>query len=126
MIDVEKQIAFWRTGAEEDLAVSRELTDRGRIRHGLFFLHLALEKALKAHVCRATHDVAPRVHNLVRLLQRTGLRASSDQIDTLAEMNVFNIEGRYPQSLLPVPTATEARNYMVRTEEVFRWLMSLL
>lgn len=69
MIDIDKQIAYWRDSADEDFAVARELVRWTRIRHGLFFAHLALEKALKAHVCRVTHDIAPRVHNLVRLAE---------------------------------------------------------
>jgi len=69
MIDINKQINFWRSGGEEDLAVARDLVNRNRIRHGLFFAHLALEKALKAHVCRVTQDIAPRLHNLVRLAE---------------------------------------------------------
>jgi HEPN domain-containing protein len=67
MIDIAQQVHFWRDGAQEDLTVVQELLERGRIRHGLFFMHLALEKLLKAHVCRQTHDLAPRLHNLVRL-----------------------------------------------------------
>jgi len=37
MLDIEKLIAFWRHGAQEDLTVAQELLERGRIRHGLFF-----------------------------------------------------------------------------------------
>lgn len=59
MIDIDKQISFWRNSAEEDLAVARDLVHRNRIRHGLFFAHLALEKALKAHVCCVTQDIHP-------------------------------------------------------------------
>lgn len=73
MIDVEKQVAYWRDGAQEDWAVARELVGNGRTRHGLFFVHLALEKVLKAHVCRQTRDLAPRIHNLVRLAELTGV-----------------------------------------------------
>lgn len=51
MINIEKQIAHWRNGAEEDWSVAQELIERGRVRHGLFFAHLALEKMLKAHYC---------------------------------------------------------------------------
>ena len=61
MIDIDKKIAFWRGSAEEDMAVARDLVHRNRTRHGLFFAHLALEKALKAHVCRVTKDIAPRL-----------------------------------------------------------------
>ncbi len=122
MIDMAKQIEFWRTGAEEDLAVARELLGKNRIRHGLFFLHLSLEKALKAEVCRATNDLAPRLHNLVRLAELAGLSGAQEYLDTLAEMNAFNIEGRYPELLLPATTPTEAEAYLAGAERVLQWL----
>jgi HEPN domain-containing protein len=60
MFDIEKQVAYWRNGAAEDLQVAQDLIKRQRTRHGLFFLHLALEKLLKALVCRQTQDLAPK------------------------------------------------------------------
>ena len=102
----------------------RELVGRGRVRHGLFFLHLALEKALKADVCRATQDLAPRMHNLVRLAELAGLPCTQEQIDTLAELNTFSVEGRYPELLLPVPTPAEAQAYLARAEGILQWLTS--
>jgi len=54
VIDIEKHVEYWRSGAREDWAVATELVDRGRVRHGLFIGHLALEKALKVLVCRHT------------------------------------------------------------------------
>lgn len=126
MIDVDKQVAYWRDGAQEDWGVARELIDLGRTRHGLFFVHLALEKALKGHVCRQTRDLAPRIHNLVRLAELAAIKASQEQIDTLAEMNAFNLEGRYPDLLALPPTPAEAQAYLSRAEEVFQWLIHLL
>jgi len=125
VVDVATQIAYWRAGAEEDWAVARELLDRGRVRHGLFLAHLALEKVLKAHVCRQTGELAPRIHNLVRLAELTAIELQQEHLDVLAEMNAFNVEGRYPGLLAP-PTSGEARGYVVRAEGVFLWLMSLL
>ncbi|RLC68660.1 MAG: DNA-binding protein [Chloroflexi bacterium] len=126
MIDIEKQVAYWRNGAAEDWEVAQELIGSGRVRHGLFFAHLTLEKLLKAHVCRHTQDLAPRLHNLVRLAELAALPLSQAQIDILAEMNAFNIEGRYPDSLIPPPSQSEAREYLRRVEEVYRWLMNQL
>ena len=125
MIDIDKQISFWRNSAEEDLAVARDLVHRNRIRHGLFFAHLALEKALKAHVCCVTQDIAPRLHNLVRLAKLAELDIQPAQMDILAEMNSFNIEGRYPDTLSPLPSQEEAQHYMTQAEEVFQWLISM-
>ncbi len=112
MIDIAKQIRYWRNGANEDWDVSLELAERGKIRHALFIAHLALEKVLKAHVCRHTGELAPRTHNLVRLSELAGLDLSERQIDLLADVNEFNIEGRYPEMLLPPPTQAEAASYM--------------
>ena len=124
MIDIDKQAAYWREGAQEDWAVAGDLIRDGRTRHGLFFAHPALEKALKALVCRRIRDLAPRTHNLVRLAEIAGLQLSENQIDVLAEFNVFNIEGRYPDTLVLMPSKPEARTYMSRARELLEWLMS--
>lgn len=124
MMDVEKQVAFWRAGALEDWTVAQELVQNGRHRHGLFFAHLSLEKLLKACVVRQSGDLAPRLHNLVRLAQLTSLSLTEAQIDTLAELNAFNLEGRYPDSFAIAPNRAEADLILARSGEVFRWLMS--
>ena len=126
MIDPEKQIGYWRQGSEEDRIVARELLDRGHTRHALFLSHLALEKALKAHVCRKTRDLAPRIHNLTRLAECAGVDLPGNYRDVLADMNTFNIEGRYPDLLAPPPSVTEAQLYAARAEEVLQWLLNLL
>ena len=48
---------------------------------------------MKAHVCHHIKDLAPRMHNLVRLAELAELQLDEKQIDVLAEMNAFNIEG---------------------------------
>lgn len=47
------------------------------------------------------------------------------QLDVLAEMNSFSIEGRYPDALSSPPSHEEALGYLNRAEEVFRWLIHL-
>lgn len=125
MLDIEAQVAYWRGGAEEDWAVALELLQHRRERHALFLAHLALEKLLKACVCRETRDLAPRIHNLVRLAQLSGTAIPDSSLDILAEMNAFSMEGRYPTQL-PPPSTQEAKSYMDRAGEVFRWLVSQL
>jgi len=126
MIDIEKQVTYWERSAIEDWKVAEQLVRTRKTRHGLFFVHLALEKALKAHVCRHTQALAPRIHNLVRLAELSGLRLSDNQLDTLADINAFNIEGRYPDVFAPLPSYTEAREYLHRAEKVYQWLTKLL
>jgi HEPN domain-containing protein len=126
MVDIAKQIVFWRDSAKEDWAVARQLVDNGRIRHGLFFAHLTLEKILKALICKHTQDLAPRIHNLTRLSTMTGVALETEYVDILAKMNAFHIEGRYPESLTAPPTKDEALNYITNAEKVYQWLMNQL
>ena len=73
MVNIEKHINYWKGGAEEDFQVAEQLITSAKIRHGLFFLHLTLEKILKAHACRNSKDIAPRLHNLARLAELSGI-----------------------------------------------------
>jgi HEPN domain-containing protein len=124
MVDIAKQIAFWRDSAKEDWDVAKQLVDNGRTRHGLFFAHLALEKILRAIVCKHSQDLAPRLHNLSRLAELAALTLDTKKMEVIAEMNAFHIEGRYPESLMKAPTKEEALNYMAEAEGVFQWLMN--
>ena len=124
MVDIQKQITFWRESAKEDWDVARQLVESGRTRHGLFFAHLALEKILKALICKHSKDLAPKLHNLSRLSDLAGLMPDNETTEVLAEMNAFQIEGRYPESLTKPPTKEEALSYIARAEKVFQWLMN--
>lgn len=126
MVDIEKQINFWRDSANEDWSVARQLIDSGRIRHGLFFVHLTIEKILKALICKNVNDLAPRIHNLSRLSELAGVVIDDDQKDLLAEINSFHIEGRYPEALVTLPTKEEALSYVMKAEKVYLWLMNQL
>ncbi|MFP4393446.1 MAG: HEPN domain-containing protein [Desulfohalobiaceae bacterium] len=125
-MDIQKQIVHWQNSATEDLAVAKELIAQKRIRHGLFFGHLALEKILKAHVCTTTNDIAPPLHNLIRLAELAELSLSADLRNLLAEVTPFNIEARYPDLLVPAPTYDKAQEYIKRIEEAFQWMNSKL
>jgi HEPN domain-containing protein len=121
-MDIQKQIEYWCTSSDEDWEVAAKLVKDGSIRHGLFFAHLALEKRLKALVCQNTQDIAPRIHNLPRLCQVAGLTLKPDHTDILADMNQFNIEGRYPEFHISQPSQQEALGYLTKSEEVLLWL----
>ena len=126
MVDIAKQIEYWQEGAVEDFEAARVLVASARYRHGLFFAHLAIEKLLKACICKATENVAPRFHNLVRLAEIAEVELNDEILDILAEMNEYNLEGRYPVPFLPTITEQEAQRYMAKSEEVIQWLTQQL
>ena len=126
MVDIARQVAYWRDGAEEALGAARDLAEKHRWGFCLFLAHLALEKLLKAHVCEQTRDLAPRTHNLVRLAELAGLILNPEQVKLLARMNELQREGRYPNPLLPPPDAGTALEGLCGTEEMFQWLLRRL
>ncbi|MBX7244915.1 MAG: HEPN domain-containing protein [Candidatus Sumerlaeaceae bacterium] len=121
-MDTAGQVKYWVDGAREDWEAAVDLVHQGRMRHGLFFAHLALEKALKAHVSLRTNTPPARIHNLVRLAQTAGLALTDDVMDLLADMNQFNLEGRYPQPQQQNISGPGAAEYMKRAGEVLAWL----
>ena len=96
-LNVEKHIAYWRDGAEEDFDVAKELFGNGRYRYALFFAHLAVEKMLKAHVAKKMREYPPKIHNLLRLVQLADLSIDKEHMNTLKRLNAYQIEGRYPE-----------------------------
>jgi HEPN domain-containing protein len=126
MVDIQQQIQYWKDGSQEDIEVAGELISGGRCRHGLFFAHLAIEKFLKAVICKKTQSLAPRIHNLTRLSQIAELHLPQDQFDHLAEMNEFNLEGRYPVQFIDTVAQQEARIYLNKSIKVLEWLAQQL
>ncbi|MBN2040428.1 MAG: HEPN domain-containing protein [Spirochaetes bacterium] len=125
-MDIEKQIKYWSQSSEEDWNVASYLIANKKNRHGLFFVHLSLEKILKARICRIINDIPPRIHNLVRLCEIAQLNPDDYQLDILAEMNTFNIEGRYPGSQILSPDNKTAKSYSDRANEVRLWIIQQL
>ena len=61
-LDVEKQVTYWREGALATWGDALYLLRGKRIMLGLFAVHLALEKAVKAHVVKKTGKLPPKIH----------------------------------------------------------------
>ena len=124
--DAGKQVAYWLRTAADDWRVAQKLLADNEIHQGLFLVHLALEKLLKAHACKATNDYAPRIHKLVRLAELAALDLTQEQLDVLVDINQYNLEGRYPDvDLLDIPP-TEAHRNFERAKEMYTWLTKQL
>ena len=113
-IDIGKHVAYWRTGATEDIETARLLLEHDRSRAALFFAHLAPEKALKALVVKAAGDLAPLTHNLVVLAKKTSLEFQESVRVYFVEMNRFSLHGRYPDPDRPLPSLLYSRTRVPR------------
>jgi HEPN domain-containing protein len=122
MVDVPKQIDYWRTSSDEDFAAAESLLEKGHLRHSMFFAHLAIEKMLKAHVTRQTKEIPPRIHNLVRLAEIATLNLDEERKGFLREFGVYQLEGRYPDSVQMPIDSDIVRDEISRAKEMLIWL----
>jgi len=123
-VDVEKQVQYWRESAVDDLEAATLLFDKGKVNQGLFFAHLALEKALKAVVCRAIQSTPPLTHNLPKLADCSGIPFTADQRRFLARVSRFQIRGRYELPARPLISRKECPGFRNTVEETVQWLIN--
>jgi len=126
MIDIEKQINYWKNGAIEDLESAKTLIDKNRLLHGLFFCHLVIEKVIKAHVVKQTGEVAPRSHNLIYLSEKAKLVFTTDEDDFMGTLMKYQLQGRYPDFNPLVPSKDVVKEYLTKTDKLLQWLTEKL
>ncbi len=126
MIDLNKQIQYWTEGAEEDLLTAELLIREKRFLHGLFFCHLVIEKAIKAHVVKASKDFAPRSHNLIYLSEKANLVFDNETEIFLGILMKYQLHGRYPDYKPILPSITIVNEYLYKTKTLKKWLKEKL
>ena len=72
---------------------------------------------------KATGDLAPLIHNLVVLAEKTSLEFQEPVRIYFVDMNRFSLHGRYPDPDRPLPGHREAEAYVRRAEETLAWLI---
>lgn len=125
-MNIEKQVAYWLDSAKEDWEAAHQLLDGGKYRHGLFFLHLSIEKVLKAIYSKRMAQVPPKIHNLEILLKRVGIPHTAEQMEKVQTINTFNLEGRYPDTNPLIPESEELAQYKKEAGEIYSWLITQL
>ncbi len=58
MFDLEKQIEYWKRGADSDIETAEFLISGRKYLEGLFFCHLTIEKILKALVVKKYRTIS--------------------------------------------------------------------
>lgn len=126
MIDIDKQIDYWKSGALDDLESAKVLIKSNRLLHGLFFCHLVIEKVIKAHVVKQTKEVAPRSHNLIYLSEKASLEFNEEDEIFLGILMKYQLQGRYPDYNPILPKKIKVLNYLSKTENLLAWLQEML
>jgi len=128
-MDIQKIKNYWLEEATESLQVTKHLFEKGDYSYSLFFVHLALEKMLKAIYVSRKNEHAPFIHNLQRLAEISDIHLTQDQKDALIKITTFNLETRYPdekRSFRKKCTKEFTKMEIEEAEEIFKWLESIL
>lgn len=93
----EKAIKIWVDGAEDAIDTCKKLFKSKKYHHALFFLHLALEKIIKAVYISKLDASPPYLHNLKELCKKMKIDLSTSELDELDEISEFNVSARYEE-----------------------------
>jgi HEPN domain-containing protein len=126
MIDIKRQLAYWTNGAEDDLLTADLLIREKRILHGLFFCHLVIEKAIKAHIVKTLKEIAPKSHNLIYLSEKADLELDEDTQIFLGILMKYQLQGRYPDYNPVLPDIEKVNEYFEKTKTLLQWLKERL
>ncbi len=123
-------IQYWKETAEEDWLAAQDLFQTKRYLQSLFLAHLTIEKLSKAHWVQDNAGYyPPRTHNILRLWGDTQLAPAPDQENTAADLNRFQLEGRYPdyqRAVAQQATESYTRNLLNDTAQLRQWLLKQL
>jgi len=126
MINVDKQIKYWVESSGDDLETAELLIESKKILHGLFFCHLAVEKAIKAHVVKVISNVPPRTHNLIYLREKAKIEWEEENDIFLGILMKYQLEGRYPDYNPSIPSDEMVKDYLNKTKKMVTWLKNKL
>ena len=86
---------LWLAGANDAFDTAKKLYSAKKFDHCLFFVHLALEKILKAVYLSRKNSAPPPIHNLTKLAKTCDFYLSEIEIKQLDEISKFNVSARY-------------------------------
>jgi HEPN domain-containing protein len=93
----QQHIDYWVNTAAEDWISVEIMFAAKRYLHCLFWSHLVLEKLAKAHwVKNHKENIPPKIHNVIWLLEESGVDLGKDTMAFLVEFNRFQLSTRYP------------------------------
>lgn len=126
---MEEDIKYWIELADYDLETAKAMLKTGRYVYVLFMCQQVLEKALKAHVVQTTKTLPPRLHNLIRLLELSGLEIGDGDKTFLDKLSYYYLETRYPDQKKKIAKETGrklAEDYYNKTGVIYKWLKTKL
>jgi HEPN domain-containing protein len=131
-MDKQQKFAYWLDIAEYDLKTADAMYDSGRYLYVAFMCQQSLEKLAKGLYNFYIDDSVPRVHNISFVLEKVTALLNVDIDESFLmlfdKLAAIYLQGRYPSFMEEVSkliNKSEAQHILVRSTEVFQWMLTL-
>lgn len=128
-IDKEKLITFWLDSSGKDYKTMMDLYQTKNYSWALFMRHLVIEKLSKALYVKNIGDYPPLIHDLRRIIEKSGIKLDSEDIIILDSITRFNIRARYDdykQSFYLLCTKDFSKEWIKKIQTCRLWIKSML
>ncbi|MGB9700219.1 MAG: HEPN domain-containing protein [Thermodesulfobacteriota bacterium] len=119
----------WLRQADYDIETAEFLFNGRKYIYAVFMCHLAIEKALKGLYQKGLNEAPPKVHNLIYLIEKIGLKTPDDLYDMIFNLNRVSIPTRYPDDLRRMQkdyNKTRTADILKKSKEILKWLRGQL
>ena len=89
----------WLRQADYDMDTADYMFGGGRYFYAVFMCHLSIEKALKGLFQKKLNQQPPRVHNLIYLLNKIGVKPPEAIGRFIVKLNEASVATRYPEEI---------------------------
>lgn len=126
MLNIPKQIDYWKESADDDIETAGILIEKGKFVHGLFFCHLSIEKIVKALVVKVTREIPPKSHDIFFLAKKAKVEIPEKMLIITQILMKYQLEGRYPESFPSRPQPDAVKKYLEETQNLLKWFKTKL
>jgi HEPN domain-containing protein len=122
-------IEYWINSSEKDFKTMNDLFNTKNNHWALFMGHLVIEKLAKALYVKQMADYPPMLHDLRRILEKSGIEVNPDQRIILDTITRFNINARYDDyknSFYKLCTDDFTKEWITKIKECRLWIKTML
>ena len=127
--DKEKLIKYWIDSSDKDFKTMQDLYRTKNNNWALFMGHLVIEKLSKALFVKKRENYPLLIHDLRRILEKSGIEIDSDKKLTLDTITRFNIKARYDdykQNFNKLCTDNFTKEWIDKIKDCRLWIKSML
>lgn len=118
-------IENWIASADYDLKTAANLFKNRRYIYVVFLCHLAIEKTIKAIVCKRLRELPPYTHNLNRLIELAGIKLDERHQEFVNTISLQSVPTRYPEDFAKLAKQFNkkiAEEHLKKSRGVIKWL----